>query len=149
MLKVSQRFLGQQPAQIIDTLTLPFEMRKKGRFKTTTDNGTEVGLFIERGKVLSDGELLITECGKVIQVCCEAESVITARTTDWFNFSRVCYHLGNRHVPLQVGELWIRFQPDHVLEHLVQHYGLKTQHEDAPFDPENGAYGDFGGHHHH
>lgn len=148
MLKVSQRFLGQQPAQIIDTLTLPYELRKKGRFKAVSDNGEEIGVFIERGKVLSDGELLITECGKVLRVCCESEPVMTASSTDWVNFSRVCYHLGNRHVPLQIGELWVRFQPDHVLAHLVQHYGLHIQQEEAPFDPENGAYGEFAGHHH-
>lgn len=149
MLRVSQRFDGHQPAEVLDTLTLPYELRKKGRFKAVTDGGREVGLFIERGKVLSEGELLVTECGQVLRISCQPESVVTARTDDWLAFSRICYHLGNRHVPLQVGERWLRFQPDHVLEHLVQHYGLTTVSEEAPFDPENGAYGDFGGHHHH
>ncbi len=149
MLKVTQRYANKKPAVVADTLTLPYELRKKGRFKAATDSGLEVGLFIDRGKVLSEGELLQTDCGQVLQVRCQPEAVITARAEDWTRFARVCYHLGNRHVPLQVGDRWLRFQPDHVLEQLVRHFGLETRAEQAPFDPENGAYGDFGGHHHH
>ena len=151
MLKVTEKFHSHdhgQPAEVLDTLTLPYELRKKGRFKAVTDSGHEVGVFIERGKVLSEGDLLQTECGKVLRVSCQAESVVTASTEDWLAFSKVCYHLGNRHEPLQGGERWLRFQPDHVLQQLAEHYGLSTVAEKAPFDPENGAYGDFGGHHH-
>lgn len=149
MLKVTERFHSHQPAEVFDTLTLPYELRKKGRFKAVTDSGHTVGLFIERGQVLAEGDLLMTEDQRVLLVRCQPEAVVTARTDDWHSFARICYHLGNRHVPLQVGELWLRFQPDHVLEKLVQHHGLETLHEQAPFDPENGAYGEFGGHGHH
>mgnify|MGYP003676737837 FL=1 len=148
MLKVSQRYSGSQPAEVIDRLSLPFDLRKRGRFKAVTESGRDIGLFIERGQVLQHGDLLQTECGGVIEVLAEAEAVVTASSDDWLQFAKVCYHLGNRHVPLQVGERWLRFQPDHVLQELAELYGLTTVQEQAPFSPENGAYGAHGGHSH-
>ncbi len=148
MLKVSQRYSGSQPAEVIDRLSLPFDLRKRGRFKAVTESGRDIGLFIERGQVLQHGDLLQTECGGVIEVLAEAEAVVTACSDDWLQFAKVCYHLGNRHVPLQVGERWLRFQPDHVLQELAERYGLTAVQELAPFTPENGAYGAHGGHAH-
>jgi urease accessory protein len=139
MLKITQRFT-ESPGAIADTLSLPYDLRKRGRFKACTENGQEVGIFIERGQVLNDGDLLLSDCGQVIQVIAQAESVITASTDDWLQFARVCYHLGNRHLPLQVGERWLRFQPDPVLQQLTELFGLTTVCEEAPFMPENGAY---------
>ena len=140
MLKINKKFSGT-PAALFDSLSLSYDLRKRGRFKATTEAGHEVGVFIERGQVLGDGELLQTECGKLIRVIAQAETVVTASTDDWLKFSKVCYHLGNRHLPLQVGDRWLRFQPDHVLQELVELYGLTSVLEDAPFMPENGAYG--------
>lgn len=151
MLKIIQRFnpdTAIKPIEVIDRLSLPLDLRKRGRFRATTDSGLEVGIFIERGQVLEQGDLLLTACDQLIQVVAQPEPVVTASTDDWHAFARVCYHLGNRHVPLQVGERWLRFQPDHVLQQLAEHYGLTTQSEQAPFCPENGAYGRFGGHSH-
>jgi len=139
--------LGHSDLAADDSLTLPYELRQRGRLKSVTDNGVEVGLFLERGKVLADGMLLESDCGKRIRVRAQDEAVITAVCDDWLTFARACYHLGNRHVPLQVGERWVRFQPDHVLEEMVRLLGLTTRSELAPFDPEGGAYS--GGHHHH
>ncbi|MEH6825684.1 MAG: urease accessory protein UreE [Motiliproteus sp.] len=147
MLRITQRFHGQA-TEISDQLSLPFDLRKRGRFKAVTASGREIGLFIERGQVLADGDLLLTDCGQVIQVIAQPEPVVTARSDDWLQFAKVCYHLGNRHVPLQVGERWLRFQPDHVLQDLAELYGLSTKIEQAPFAPENGAYGAHGGHSH-
>lgn len=130
-----------------DTLTLPYEDRSKGRLKTVTDSGEEAGLFLERGKVLMAGDVLKSECGRLVAVKAEPEPVITASCEDWLIFARACYHLGNRHVALEVGEKKVRFQPDHVLEDLARRLGLTTVQEKLPFNPENGAYG--GGHHHH
>ncbi len=61
---------------------------------------------------------------------------------------RACYHLGNRHVKLQVGERWLRMQPDHVLEEMLELLGLTLTHQETVFVPESGAYSN-GGHHHH
>ncbi|WP_207061156.1 urease accessory protein UreE [Motiliproteus sp. SC1-56] len=140
MLKITQRFDGQ-PAAILDRLALPYDLRKRGRFKATSEGGREVGVFIERGQVLADGDLLQTDCGQLIQVTAAPEAVVTASTDDWLAFAKVCYHLGNRHVPLEVGDRWLRFQPDHVLQELAERYGLTAIAEQAPFSPENGAYG--------
>ena len=148
MLRITQN-LGQtnEPAQ--DTLTLPFELRQKGRLRAVSDGGTELGLFLERGRVLMAGDKLVSECGRVFEVRAGAEPVVTAHAPDWPAFARACYHLGNRHVTLEIGERWLRFAPDHVLEHLAEHLGLRLEREQAPFNPESGAYHGLGGHHHH
>lgn len=148
MLKAIER-IDHTHSPIASQVFLTYDERKRGRLKTQTLKGEELGLFLERGKVLSSGDLLKTECGKVIQVQAAEEEVTTATTQDWHNFSKTCYHLGNRHTPLEIGERYLRFQPDHVLEELCHLYGLQTQTEQAPFNPESGAYGNIGGHHHH
>ncbi|MAZ66959.1 MAG: urease accessory protein UreE [Kangiellaceae bacterium] len=147
MLKVIKNLGHIHPQQLDDVVTLPFELRTRGRFKSQTSSGLDVGVFLERGKVLQAEDVLETECGKRIQVKAELEDVIEATTDNWETFSRSCYHLGNRHVPLQIGERWLRFKPDHVLEDMIKRQGMHCEQKLAPFSPENGAYS--GGHHHH
>lgn len=130
-----------------DTLTLDYDDRKRGRFKSVTDSGEEIGIFLDRGKVLQQGQALETECGKIIIIISKPEVLTIATCDDWLVFSKCCYHLGNRHVPIQVGDRWLRFKPDHVLEEMVHIHGMATEQEELPFDPESGAYK--GGHHHH
>lgn len=132
----------------LDTLVLPYDLRKRGRLKAVTAGGREVGLFLERGKVLASGDRLRARSGEIIGICSAPEPVITATAADDLTFARICYHLGNRHVPLQIGTRWLRLQPDHVLEALIRSYGLEVIAEEAPFEPENGAYGEHGGHRH-
>jgi urease accessory protein len=103
---------------------------------------------MQRGHPLLVGEVLKTECGKLIEIKGLAEPVTTATATDWLNFSKVCYHLGNRHTVLQVGELWVRFKPDHVLAELTEKYGLTVNNDPAIFEPESGAYKSGHGHSH-
>lgn len=132
-----------------DSVTLDHDTRKKARIKTATDNGAEIGIFMERGHPLLVGEVLKTECGRLIEVKGLAEEVSTASTEDWLNFAKICYHLGNRHTSLQVGERWVRFKPDHVLEELAENYGLNIDKTPAVFEPESGAYGKSAGGHSH
>ncbi len=147
MLEVYER-LGMHCHEPVDeTVTLGHEQRDKGRLRVVSDSGTEVRLFLERGKPLQVGEYLKTECGKIIQVSGAIEAVAHASCEDWHTFSRACYHMGNRHVKLQVGDRWLRFKPDHVLEEMVHLLGLLVSHENAVFVPESGAYSH--GHHHH
>jgi urease accessory protein len=129
------------------TLTLPFDQRQKSRLRAKLDNGEEVGLMLPRGSVLRGGDCLCAEDGTVIQVQAAAESVTTAKTQNPTLLARACYHLGNRHIPLQVGNQWLRYLHDHVLDEMVEKLGLSVCHEAAPFEPEGGAYGG-GGHHH-
>ena len=126
---------------IDDYVTLDHDTRKKARIKITTDQGQTLGIFMQRGHPLLVGDVLKTECGLLIEVKGKAEDVSTAIAANWMDFSRICYHLGNRHTTLQIGELWVRFKPDHVLEELAQNYGLSITRTPAIFEPENGAYG--------
>jgi urease accessory protein len=130
-------------------LTLPFELRQKSRLKTQLGDGTEVGLMLPRGLILRGGDCLRAEDGSIIRVVAAAESVSTVRHQDLLSIARVSYHLGNRHVSLQIGDGWLRYQHDHVLDDMVRGFGLEVIHEIAPFEPEGGAYGDHEHHHGH
>ncbi|AWB68678.1 urease accessory protein UreE [Saccharobesus litoralis] len=143
MLQVYQR-LDHSHQPITDSITLDYDTRKKARIKGMTDKGALIGIFVDRGNPLRIGEILKTECGRLIEVKGQEEEVFTAVASDWPTFSRICYHLGNRHTSLQIGECWVRFKPDHVLAELVEQYGLTVNTTPAIFEPENGAYG----HHH-
>jgi len=125
-------------------LVLPFEIRQKARFVAhlikNGKNDKEVGLQLERGKILRDGDKLIAENGDIIEVVAGDEAVSTVHCEDTKTLARVCYHLGNRHVPLQVEAGWCRFGQDHVLNEMVELLGAKVVTENAPFEPEAGAY---------
>ena len=131
------------------SITLPFETRQKSRLQATLDDGEEIGLLLPRGTVLRNGDMLKTETGLTIKVQAAVESVSTAHIDDPHLFARACYHLGNRHVPLQIGDDWLRYQHDHVLDDMLRGLGISPQHEHATFEPEAGAYGGGGHHHHH
>lgn len=130
-------------------LTLPFESRQKSRLKTVLNDGTEVGLMLPRGLILRGGDCLRAEDGSIIRVVAAPESVSTVRHQDLLSIARVSYHLGNRHVALQIGDGWLRYQHDHVLDDMVRGLGLEVTHEIAPFEPEGGAYGEHEHYHHH
>ncbi len=148
MLKAFERFDHIHQA-IDDAITLDHDTRKKARIKGVTDKGIAIGIFMERGHPLLIGEILKTQCGLFIEIKGQAEEVTTAVATEWLTFAKVCYHLGNRHTSMQIGELWLRFKPDHVLEELAQNYGLTINHTPAVFSPENGAYAKDGHSHSH
>ncbi len=132
-------------------LTLPFDERQKSRLRARLADGREVGLFLPRGHVLRGGDLLQTDDGETIRVKAADEPVSTVRTGDPRALVRAAYHLGNRHVALQIGEGWIRYAHDHVLDEMVRGLGLEVAGESAPFEPEGGAYAhghSHGGHSH-
>jgi urease accessory protein len=147
MLQVFER-LDHTHDEIVDSITLDQDTRKKARIKGVTDKGESIGIFVERGHPLLVGQVLKTECGLLIEVKGEKEEVSTAIASDWLSFSKVCYHLGNRHTSLQIGELWVRFKPDYVLEELAENYGLTIDKTPAVFEPESGAYGKNSAHSH-
>lgn len=141
MLEVFER-LGLFCQQPVDArVVLSHAQRDRGRLKVQTSAGDDVGIFLERGTPLQVGEYLRTQCGKHLVVEGACEQVVTAACEDWKVFSRACYHLGNRHVKIQVGERWLRILPDHVLEDLLERLGMQLRAETAIFVPENGAYG--------
>ena len=123
-----------------DTLTLPFELRQKSRLRARLDGGEEVALFLPRGRVLRGGDLLRADDGTVVRVVAAAEEVSTASAGDAGLLARAAYHLGNRHVALQVGDGWVRYQHDHVLDEMVRGLGLAVAVGREAFEPEGGAY---------
>lgn len=154
MLKLTEKTSDSD--SISTTLTLPLEQRIKCRLKVTLDDGRDAGVFLERGTTLKDGEYLKSETGEVIKIIAADESVSTVHCEDPLQLARACYHLGNRHVPLQITNGFVRYQHDHVLDDMVRGLGLHVISEKAPFEPEPGAYGGsaahghaHGGHGHH
>ncbi|WP_018876584.1 urease accessory protein UreE [Thioalkalivibrio sp. ALE31] len=138
-------------APVIGTLNLPIETRVKSRFRATLDNGTEVGVFLERGGMLRDGSALRADSGEWVAVRAAPEPVSTVHCEDPLLLSRAAYHLGNRHVALQIGPGLLRYLHDHVLDDMLRGIGLDPMFENAPFEPEAGAYGHghaHGGHGH-
>lgn len=130
----------REPLAAGEQLVLPFELRQKSRLRAVTAAGTELALLLPRGTLLRHGDRLRAVNGMVIEVQAAPEAVTTGRSDDTMLLARACYHLGNRHVPLQVGERWLRYLVDHVLDRLVAELGLSVVHEQAPFEPEAGAY---------
>jgi urease accessory protein len=132
-----------------DTITLTFDQRRRSRLRARLGDGSEVALVLPRGTVLFDDDRLAGD-GLTVRVIAAAEQVSTARTGDPRLLARACYHLGNRHVPVEVGDGFARYQHDHVLDHMLIELGLSIEVESVAFEPEVGAYGGHGhGHHHH
>ncbi|MCP5195947.1 MAG: urease accessory protein UreE [Gammaproteobacteria bacterium] len=146
-LQIVERLREALPAET--TLTLPFDLRQKSRLRTWLDNGVDVGLFLPRGIVLRHGDRLRTTTGLVVEVRAASERVSTVHTDDSRLLARAAYHLGNRHIPLQIEAGWLRYLHDHVLDKMIQDLGLKVICEQAPFEPEAGAHGGVSAHHHH
>ena len=135
-------------APATEGLTLTFELRCKTRLRTQLDSGEEAGLFLERGIILRAGDKLLGKDGRIVEVAAAPEKVIEARSDDPLLLARAAYHLGNRHVPVQVATGLLRFGQDHVLAEMVRGQGLTITETEAPFEPESGAYGNHGGHAH-
>lgn len=145
MLRIEEKLASEQASEV--TLTLPFELRQKTRLRAVLDDGREAALLLPRGQVLRSGECLRALDGTIVAVRAAQEMVSTAATDDPLILARACYHLGNRHVPLQVGPGWCRYLHDHVLDDMVRGLGLAVRCEHAAFEPESGAYAS--GHHSH
>ena len=145
MLVVQRRLDAPSPhdAEIV----LPFELRQKSRLRTTIASGEEIGLFLERGTVLRDGQRLHADDGRVILVVAADEDLLEVRCADADALARAAYHLGNRHTPAQIGIGWLRIATDDVLAGMLRGLGATVTSLRAPFEPEAGAYA--AGHHAH
>jgi urease accessory protein len=139
MLIISQRAVADGEAHV--RLVLPFTLRSRSRLRTASADGEEVGLMLARGTVLRGGDRLLAEDGRIVEVVAESETVSVVRSDDLRLLCRAAYHLGNRHVALQVGEGRLCYLHDHVLDEMVAQLGLAVTIEQAPFEPEAGAYG--------
>lgn len=131
-----------------EKLVMSFDMRCKSRLRTKLASGEEAGIFLARGTVLRNGHLLEANDGRIVQVVAAPESVMEVKSDDPLQLARAAYHLGNRHVAVELQHGLLRFIMDHVLGEMVRGLGLSVTEVVAPFEPESGAYGGNGGHAH-
>ena len=142
---IAQRRIPPQVAADVE-LALPFELRQKSRLRTVLAGGEEIGLFLERGTRLRDGDCLAADDGRVVRIVAAPEDLVEVRCADADQLARAAYHLGNRHTPVQVGRGWLRLAADDVLAGMLRGLGATVTPVRAPFEPEAGAYGADHGH---
>lgn len=129
------------------SVTLDLQQRAKSRLKTRSDSGDDIGIFMERGTILKHGDLLRDLNGYVLEVMAASETLSSIYSDDPLLLSRACYHLGNRHVELQIKNTSVHYRHDHVLDDMIKSFGLDVVIESLPFQPENGAYHSHSGSH--
>jgi len=134
--------------EITGELILPYELREKSRLRATLASGEEVAVFTVRGTVLRDGDLLRGDDGRVVRIAAAAEATYRVACPTPRDLLRCAFHLGNRHTQAQVGDGFLRIRQDSVLKEMLEGLGATVTAEDAPFEPESGAYGGGHGHHH-
>jgi urease accessory protein len=147
MLRATEVLEALAPAD--DSLTLPFELRQRSRLVARTDAGRELLLQVPRGGVLRHGALLRVSDGTVLEVRAAPESLSMVESQSAVDLLRAAYHLGNRHVALQIDARGLRYLHDHVLDAMLIGLGLEPRALEAPFEPEHGAYGHAHGAHPH
>ena len=140
-LKAIERVPGAESrGPLLGTLTLPFEDRCKRRLRAHLDAGREIAIAIPHGPALRDGDRLRTADGSLVEVRSAGEDVSTARSPDALRLARAAYHLGNRHVALEIAPGLLRYAHDHVLDDMLRKLGLDVVAEHCAFEPEGGAY---------
>ncbi len=123
-----------------DEVHLVFSERERSRYRTTTANGQEIGWFLPRGVVLCEGDALVCDNQEIVLIRAATETLTEASSDDPHLLLRAAYHLGNRHVSLQILPGALRFPKDHVLEEMLEGLGLTVRSIDDAFTPESGAY---------
>ena len=142
MLTLTQRLPTSEEVAFGFTLSLTAEERTRTRHRFETADGKAVYLRLPRGTVLHNRDLLKTEDGDVVvQILAKPEPVLTVTSQIPVDLLRAAYHLGNRHVPIEVAPNYLRLSPDHVLQTMLEHLGMQVKQEVVPFQPEVGAYG--------
>ena len=132
---------------------LDWDLRSRSRFDATDSTGRRLGVFLPRGQVLRGGDVLVAEDGSLVRVVAKPQPVLVVRHCGEhgspFDLLRAAYHLGNRHVPLELQSDRLQLEPDHVLADLLRQMHLIVSEAMAPFEPESGAYASAGQGHAH
>jgi urease accessory protein len=135
------------------SITLDWDVRQKSRFESTDSAGRQVGVFLQRGQVVRGGDVLVGEDGSLLKVMAAAQAVLRITHCSEhgtpFDLTRAAYHLGNRHVPIELQPDHLKIEPDHVLADMLRAMHLIVHEVQDSFEPENGAYGEHGGGHPH
>ncbi len=137
------------------TVELDWDVRQKSRFDATDSAGRALGVFLPRGTTVRGGDVLVAEDGSLIKVLAAPQAVLKITHCSAhgspYDLIRAAYHLGNRHVPIELKPDHLKIEPDHVLADMLRAMHLIVTAVDEAFEPENGAYatgGHFGGHRH-
>ena len=134
------------------TVELDWDVRQKSRFSAADSAGRELGVFLPRGTLVRGGDVLVAEDGSLIKVIAAPQPVLVitacAQHGTPFDLTRAAYHLGNRHVPIELRSDHLKIEPDHVLAEMLRAMHLTVHEANAAFEPEGGAYS-AGGHAHH
>jgi urease accessory protein len=142
MLTFTKHLPANPDAVVSFTLPMTADDRTRSRHRFETDAGEMLNLHLPRGTVLRDRDLLQSEEGScLVLVIAKPEPVLTVRASTPLLLLRAAYHLGNRHVSLEVTDNYLRFSPDSVLQGMLEKMGLEVTQEIVPFYPEMGAYG--------
>ncbi|SEK13792.1 urease accessory protein [Variovorax sp. OK212] len=127
------------------TIELDWDIRQKSRFDATDSQGRQIGVFLPRGTAVRGGDMLVAEDGSLVRVIAAPQPVLrithcTAHGTP-FDLTRAAYHLGNRHVPIELKPDHLKIEPDHVLADMLRSMHLIVVAVEEAFEPEGGAYG--------
>jgi urease accessory protein len=141
MLTLTQRLNPSVDTPVSFTLALTAEERTRTRHRFEAPDGQSLYLRLPRGTVLQDGDLLESETSDaVVRIVAKPEPVLTVTAHKPVDLLRASYHLGNRHVPLEVASDYLRLSPDPVLRAMLEQLGVEVREEVVPFQPEIGAY---------
>jgi urease accessory protein len=150
MFSISTKLDHIHPDTVIDdVVSLSFDLRQKSRIRVTMQSGNEAALYMQRGTILRGGDFLRADTGEVVEVIAADQAVMKVTATASKSLTRASYHLGNRHVPLEIGDGWLKLETDSVLKDMLLGLGVEVEELQAPFEPESGAYAGGGHHHHH
>ena len=134
------------------TVELDWDVRQKSRFDATDSQGRQLGVFLPRGTLVRGGDVLVAEDGSLIKVIAAKQPVLVITHCSEhgtpFDLMRAAYHLGNRHVPIELKPDHLKIEPDHVLAGMLRSMHLIVREAEEAFEPEGGAYGTQGGHSH-
>ena len=130
-----------------DVVVLDFDHRHRRRLRMQGEGGLDFLLDLPEATAIRNGDGLLLEDGRIVEVKASAEPLVEVRARDAGHLVRLAWHLGNRHLPVQVEAERLLIREDHVIEAMLKSLGAIVTHVEAPFDPEGGAYGH--GHHHH
>ncbi len=135
------------------TIELDWDIRQKSRFDATDSSGRAIGVFLPRGTVVRGGDALVLEDGTLVRVIAAPQPVLHISHCPEhgtpFDLTRAAYHLGNRHVPIELRADHLKIEPDHVLRDMLHAMHLIVREDTLAFEPESGAYSSEGHGHSH
>jgi urease accessory protein len=153
--KIISQGVGLAPVLVkrASTIELDWDIRQKSRFDATDSLGRQLGIFLPRGTLVRGGDVLVAEDGSMVKVIAAPQAVLRITACEMhgspFDLTRAAYHLGNRHVPIELKPDHLKIEPDHVLADMLRAMHLIVNEVEEAFEPEGGAYSSAGHAHAH